>query len=301
MRACAFGHNSFRQYLQIEKNSSSTDFPEIQISRDVQTVLPHRRPFIFVDELVHFDMQTAISFKILEADNFQFYQSDHQEAAVYPKILLFEHAYQTMFLQGYYLGIAKKVWGQEYKPFGLATDMHGFRFENIELNAGEKIITVSNLIRHVKNYYIIVQSQMFKENGELAASGECRGIFIKERLDEFFKRGKLDHVRKNNGGKQHFLYCDEENKGYFKSTNWFLRGHFPEFPCIPGCLLIQGLLQNVGCSDIKEVRKIKFKKAASPFKRYQYLYEMHPDNICDFRVIEETDQEVVVQGSIFIA
>jgi 3-hydroxymyristoyl/3-hydroxydecanoyl-(acyl carrier protein) dehydratase len=295
------GHMSFRQYLEIEKNRSYTELPGIQISRDVQTVLPHRHPFIFVDELVHFDMQTAISFKILEPDNFQFYQMNHQEAVVYPKILLFEHAYQTMFLQGYYLGIAKKVWGQEYQPFGLATDMYGFKFENIRLDAGEKVITVSKLIRHVKNCYIIVQTEIFKENGELAASGECRGIFIKERLDELFGRRKFDQAEKNDGGKPHFSYCDEDNKEYFKSTNWFLNGHFPQFPCIPGCLLIQGLLQSTGYISIKEVRKIKFKKAASPFKKYRYHYEIHPDNICNFRIMEEIDQEVAVEGCILVA
>jgi len=295
------GHTSFRQYLELEKHRDSAALSEIQISRDVQTILPHRHPFIFVDELVHFDMQTAISSKVLEAENFQFYQSNHQAAVGYPKILLFEHAYQTMFLQGYYLGIAKKVWGQEYKPFGLATDMYGFRFENIELNAGEKIITISKLVRHVKNCYIIVQAEIYKGNGELAAAGECRGIFIKERLDKFFETRRQEGGNTNIREMAHFLYCDEGDKGYFKSTNWFLSGHFPEFPCIPGCLLIQGLLQNAGYAHIREVRKIKFKRAASPFKRYRYFYESHPDGICDFRIIEEIDQDVAVEGSILVA
>jgi 3-hydroxymyristoyl/3-hydroxydecanoyl-(acyl carrier protein) dehydratase len=100
----------------------------------------------------------------------------------------------------------------------------------------------------------------------------------------------------------HLNFIDSNNKiSTFNSTYWFIDGHFPQFPCIPGCFLLQGYIQSLGKKGfVKEIISVKFKNMVTPNHNYIFKTLEIKGDIYVFEIYDSITMKICVSGSVII-
>jgi len=256
----------------------------------ISSFLPHQFPFIFVDKVILADKDRFITEKkpvIFPNSGSNYY---------YPKALLIEHAAQTMYIHGYYIGLNNKWWDEDYRPVGFLTGISEAHFSTENYEKDDSLYTQTEVIRICKPMFI-VKTTIWKDGDKLLFSGIINGIFT---AGESYEKS----IRPTESGT--FVdtkYFDHDEKGYFfNSNNWFLPGHFPDFSCYPGCLVLEGLAQTTGSNaQITNLKKIKFRKAMIPQMKYYYKRTSTVDHCFNFEIIEDGTNEICAEGILSLA
>jgi 3-hydroxymyristoyl/3-hydroxydecanoyl-(acyl carrier protein) dehydratase len=258
--------------------------------RSITSFLPHQFPFIFVDKVILADKERFITEKrpVIFPDSSTGYH--------YPKSLLIEHAAQTMFIHGYYIGLCNNWWDESYQPVGFLTGISEANFSMEKYEKDDSLYTQTEVIRICKPM-IIVKTNVWKDGDILLFSGIINGIFTSNCNYE------KSSTHSNIGKYVDTKYFDHDEKGYFfNSNNWFLPGHFPEFSCYPGCLVLEGLAQTTGINaQITNLKKIKFRKAMVPDMKYYYKKKTEEDHSFNFEIIEDGTNEICAEGILSLA
>jgi 3-hydroxymyristoyl/3-hydroxydecanoyl-(acyl carrier protein) dehydratase len=256
----------------------------------ISSYLPHQFPFIFVDKVVLADKERFITAKkpVIFPDSSTNYH--------YPKSLLIEHAAQTMFIHGFYIGLSNSWWNEKYRPVGFLTGISDATFSTEKYEKDDTLYTQTEVIRICKPMFI-VKTSVWKDGDKLLFSGTINGIFTTGVSYE--KSLSKSHI----GAFVDTKYFDFDEKGFFfKSNNWFLPGHFPDFSCYPGCLVLEGLIQTTNSNaQITHLKKIKFRKAMIPNMKYYYKKENNMDHCFNFKIIEDETNEICAEGIISIS
>ena len=258
--------------------------------KSMTSFLPHQFPFVFVDKVILAENERFIT----EKKPVIF--SDPTESYHYPKALLIEHAAQTMYIHGYYIGLYNEWWDENYRPVGFLTGINEAHFYPVNYEKDETLYTQTEVIRICKPMFI-VKTTVWKDGDEKLFTGTINGIFTNnlsyEKRQSDFKAAS--HVDK--------IYFDKDEKGYFfSSNNWFLPGHFPDFSCYPGCLVLEGLAQTTNVNaQITNLKKIKFKKAMLPNMKYYYRKKSDEPLNFNFEIIEEETNDLCAEGILSLA
>jgi len=123
-------------------------------------------------------------------------------------------------------------------------------------------------------------------------------MYIKTDLIKNIVLNKKFDINKKND-KNYLKFHDKKNGlDIFSSNYWFLDGHFPGFPCIPGCFLLEGFIQS-SCEKKypKKIIKVKFKQLATPENTYKYINK-NINGIKTFKIINLENNDVCVEGEI---
>lgn len=247
--------------------------------------LPHQFPFVFVDKIILADKERFIT----EKKSIIF--SDTQSTYHYPKSLLIEHAAQTMYMHGYYIGLNSDWWDKNYRPVGFLTGINEAKFFPVSYEKDELLYTQTEVIRICKPMFI-VKTSVWKNGNQLLFSGVINGIFTK---NNGYEKTNYDYSPGNYVDK---VYYSKDEKGYyFSSNNWFLPGHFPDFSCYPACLVLEGLAQSTQTNaQISNLKKIRFKKAMIPNMKYYYRKTSEEGLSFNFEIIEDGTNELCAEG-----
>ena len=252
----------------------------------VQTVncLPHVFPFRFVDDVLLGEKQIFVTEKKAEIfpDNKPFH---------YPHALLIEHAAQTMFIHGYHIGLSEGWWGEQYNPTGFLTGLSNARFTNYEIQPQDSILTKTEVIR-ICRPMLIVKTTITIFGQIVLFEGTISGIFTNEVCH---KKTRQDFEVSNEVDR---IYFDRDHKGtFFNSNNWFLPGHFPDFKCYPGCLIIEGVKQSIHPNlKFSCINKARFRKVMTPDNKYYFITSLIKDNRYSFVVIENSSEAICAEG-----
>jgi 3-hydroxymyristoyl/3-hydroxydecanoyl-(acyl carrier protein) dehydratase len=258
--------------------------------KSIKSFLPHQFPFVFVDKVILAGKERFITEKkpVIFPDSTTNYY--------YPNALLIEHAAQTMFIHGYYIGISNNWWDENYRPVGFLTGISDANFSSEKYEKEDTLYTQTEVIRICKPMFI-VKTSIWKDGDTLLFSGVINGIFTAgacyEKTVSATQPGSFVDTK--------YFDCDE--KGYFfNSNNWFLPGHFPDFSCYPGCLVLEGLAQTTGINaQITRLKKIKFRKAMVPQMKYYYKKTTEESHSFNFEIIEDGTNEICAEGILSIA
>jgi 3-hydroxymyristoyl/3-hydroxydecanoyl-(acyl carrier protein) dehydratase len=258
--------------------------------KSIHSFLPHQFPFVFVDKVILADKERFIT----EKKPVIF--SDPSTGYHYPKALLIEHAAQTMYIHGFYIGLLNNWWDESYRPVGFLTGISEATFSSEAYNPDDSLYTQTEVIRICKPMFI-VKTSVWKDGDILLFSGVINGIFTAnegyEKTTTFTQAGRFVDTK----------YFDSDEKGYFfNSNNWFLPGHFPDFSCYPGCLVLEGLAQTSGTNaQITNLKKIKFRKAMTPKMKYYYKKKNDENHSFNFEIIEDGTNEICAEGILSLA
>lgn len=258
--------------------------------KSIKSFLPHQFPFVFVDKVILADKERFITEKksVIFPDS----SSDYN----YPKALFIEHAAQTMFIHGFYIGLCNNWWDESYRPVGFLTGINEANFSFEEYAKDDTLYTQTEMIRICKPMFI-VKTRVWKDGDKLLFSGVINGIFT---VDAPYEKSI---ARTNIGNYVDTKYFDHDEKGYFfNSNNWFLPGHFPDFSCYPGCLVLEGLAQTEGTNfQITNLKKIKFRKAMIPNMKYYYKKKSEEGHCFNFEIVEDGTNEICAEGILSLA
>lgn len=256
----------------------------------MNSFLPHQFPFIFVDKVILADKERFITEKrsVIFSDTLENYH--------YPKSLLIEHAAQTMYMHGYFIGLNNEWWDNNYRPVGFLTGINEAKFYPTNYEIDELLYTQTEVIRICKPMFI-VKTSVWKNGDQLLFSGIINGIFTNNGCYE--KSNYLCEA----GNYVDKVYFDQDEKGYyFRSNNWFLPGHFPDFSCYPGCLVLEGLAQSTKMNaQISNLKKVKFKKPMVPNMKYYYRKTSGEAQNFNFEIIEDVTNDLCAEGVLSLA
>ncbi len=264
----------------------------------ISEILPHRPPFVFVDKAALLGRDSLLSSKEVSVEDFDFYKPDHSgKPYCYPREILIEHAAQSMMLLGHHYGRDIGWLPEGYSSIGLLTTIEDFMFNDIPIQAGDEVITRVDVGFEKRSLYYIGVKARIHVRECLAAEGTLCGMFLTGQYDRLFEN--LGEFRVSPGREivqPHFSFVDRAHPSLFNSTYWFLKGHFPGSPCIPGCMFLRGV--NELADSTKKIRKVvraKFKKIAVPHRRYRYEIRRDGDRVA-FSVLETESGEVHAKG-----
>jgi len=265
---------------------------------EISEILPHRHPFVFADRARLVARESLWAAKRVDEADFEFYKPDSSgEDYSYPREILIEHAAQSMMLLGHHYGRDIGWLPDGYKSIGLLTTVEDFYFTGLDIRPGDEVITsVEVTIEKRALYYLGARARI--SVGEMqAAEGTICGMFLSGQYDSLF--GALGEFRpesSSQAGHPHFSFVDPEDKGLYGSSYWYLKGHFPGSPCIPGCTFIRGVVELVDPSmKLKRVVRAKFKKIAVPHSRYRYEIKRDGDRVA-FSILESKSGELHAKG-----
>lgn len=249
--------------------------------------LPHEFPFRFVDNVILANTEQFITEKksvIFNVTEPNFY---------YPKSLLIEHAAQTMYIHGYYIGLKNGWWNDSYRPVGFLTGINDAKFYNEKYVMNEMLFTRTEVLRICKPMFI-VRSTVWKDGDKILFSGTINGVFTENVKCENSVADASVELSVDR------VYCKRDEKGfYFDSNNWFLPGHFPDFSCYPGCLMLEGLAQTTKTdAQISQIKKIRFKKVMLPQNKYYYRKKQEQGAMLNFEIIEDQTNELCAEGTV---
>jgi len=272
------------------------------IIHNLVDVLPHKSPFKFVDKISHQDTTLFIANKKTSELN-DFFNSLNFKSQYYPLSLLIEHAAQTMFLHGYYIGKKENFWDDSYSPVGLLTGIEHAKYYDTKISYHDNLITETSPIKFNKKYLYIKVKVVIKSErtNKIIFTANINGMFLQheKRVQEESNQligtySKLQH--------EHLNFIDNNNKiSTFNSTYWFIDGHFPQFPCIPGCFLLQGYVQSLGKKGfIKKIISVKFKNMVTPNNNYIFNTLEIKGDIYVFEIYDSNTMKICVSGSVII-
>jgi 3-hydroxymyristoyl/3-hydroxydecanoyl-(acyl carrier protein) dehydratase len=270
------------------------------INASIQEILPHRPPFIFVDEARRLGMESLEAAKRIKAEEFKFYRPDKTQGEYcYPREILVEHAAQTMMVLGHHYGRDIGWLPESYKSIGLLTTIEDFVFHDIEIRPGDEVRTRVDVELEKRALYYIKVGVSIRLGDARAAEGSMCGVFLTGQYDDLY--GRLPPFRTKPGASDehpHFSFIDPEAPVHFASSYWFLQGHFPGSPCIPGCMFLRGVNELADPSKrIRRIVRAKFKKIAIPHKRYRYDLRREGD-LVQFSVLESESGELHAKGTL---
>ena len=260
-------------------------------------VLPHGQLFTFVDRV---ELSSQDKFTTLKDTSFVeelICTKDLPDG--YPVCLMIEHCAQTMFIHGYYIGLHRGWWDSDYKPIGLLTEISNFKFLTNYIPIGQKLKT-ETILKKVRPNIIFIDTVVTLD-GNVLAEGGAKGVFLKEHNVKVTD-DELSYSASNCKDKNFHFYKKSGETTSFESTYWFLPHHFPEFPCIPGCLLLEGFAQSLGRDVIRSIKKVRFRKAATPDQEYKYriLSISSEENEYRFEIVGTKTNECHIEGYLSV-
>ncbi len=265
---------------------------------EISEILPHRRPFVFVDKARLTAPESLWAAKRVDEADFEFYEPDSTGSGYsYPREILVEHAAQSMMLLGHHYGRDIGWLPEGYKSIGLLTTVEDFAFDGLDIFPGDEVVTeVEVTIEKRALYYLGVRARI-SVGGKRAAEGTICGMFLTGQYDSLF--GELGEFRaesRSEGAHPHFSFVDREDRSLYGSSYWYLQGHFPGSPCIPGCTFIRGACELADPrARVRRIVRAKFKKIAVPHKRYRYEISRDGDRV-SFAVLESRSGELHAKG-----
>lgn len=245
--------------------------------------LPHSFPFRFVDDVLFGDENIFVTEK--KAEIFK------GKPFHYPPALLIEHAAQTMFVHGYHIGLSQNWWDSRYQPTGFLTGLSNTQFNNVEIKPGDYILTKTEVVR-ICRPMLIVKTTISIYGQIVLFEGIINGVFTEGLARPMFTIPYETVEQVDN------VYFKEDSKGtHFSSNNWFLPGHFPDFKCYPGCLMLEAAKQSIHPDlNFSKIKKARFKKVMTPDDKY-YINTTHVnDNVYSFQVIEDSSEAICADG-----
>jgi len=266
----------------------------------VSDILPHRPPFVFVDSAQLIGRDSLVASKKIREEDFDFYKHDNSGRPYsYPREMLIEHAAQSMMLLGHHYGRDIGWLPEGYSSIGLLTTIEDFSFNSIPIRPGDEVVTRVDVGFEKRALYYIGVKARIQVRESVAAEGTICGMFLTGQYDRLFENLGEYRVSLEGGvSRPNFSFVDRLNPLYFDSTYWFLKGHFPGSPCIPGCMFLRGV--NELADSKKKIRRVvraKFKKIAVPHRRYRYEIG-RDDNKVSFSVVEAESGEVHAKGIV---
>ena len=256
--------------------------------------LPQISPFLFIDKILNKSVDTFTTSSDLYPLK-KYFNKIGCISSQYPMSLLIEHAAQTMFLHGYYLGKEKRYWNYDYTPSGVLVGLENICYYDEDISYSDRLITTTCLIKNKKQIIYLNVTTKSKQKGTIIFEGIIKGMYL-NKTQSIGHKQPIKIVNKKNSNCLKF-YEKKNHLNIFSSTYWFLTGHFPELPSIPGCLLLDGYIQSCGetFSTIK-IKKIKFKRLATPDNTYLYRTKEVNRGEKFFEILNATDNSICVEG-----
>lgn len=265
---------------------------------EIEEILPHRHPFVFVDRAELIAPESLLAAKRVDERDFEFYAPDASGSDYsYPREMLLEHAAQSMMLLGHHYGRDIGWLPEGYRSIGLLTTVEDFAFDGVDIRPGDEVITrVEVSIEKRALYYLGVRARI-SVGDRRAAEGTICGMFLTGQYDSLFDGlGEFRAEPASRGDHPNFSFVDPEDRGLYGSSYWYLKGHFPGSPCIPGCTFIRGACELADPSArIRRIVRVKFKKIAVPHRRYRYEIDRDGDRV-SFSVREAMSGELHARG-----
>ena len=262
---------------------------------DLPRVLPHQAPFKFVDRVIDVEDDTIVTDRLLTEEEFSQYGRPNGESGTYPHTLLIEHAAQSFFLLAFHLAVESGKWQPDYRPTGFLTSLKHFRMPEIELRPGMRVVTTCTCQKQVKDY-MYGKVTFSLPDGTVIAEGEGSGIFSEEATctEEPQVPTVVDPEARD-----HFDFRSRDpERPDFETTGWFYRGHFPTFPCVPGCLMLESLAQQAGESPmrIKEIHSATFRRIMLPGEHFTIELSEDREDSTSFVVKERETGDLCCKG-----
>lgn len=263
---------------------------------DVKKILPHKDPFLFVDNIVEYKSESVTTKKKLTEIEFDYYVVNKSNIRRYPPLLLIEHGAQSMLLHGYFLGIELGFWGEDYHILSILTKLKDMQFFDVLIEPNETIYTVTKFVKRFSHKHLLGRVEIYNESQTLLCKGLLQGIRAENDISNLFSSSRVKENNSSNTN-MHFDFLNAIDSKSFDSTFWFLKGHFPQLPCIPGCIALSGLSQSIG-RNIKKINEAKFKKIMTPNNVYIYDYTQLTADTYTFRFV--SGNEEYISGNISV-